>query len=178
MRRSKEGLLWGFVSESWRRVLLSSDVRVMYDNSACEMILSNQAFIYLLNSFIFVYLLISVHKFILITVHGKLIKVGVGEQVVPCKQNAVFLSNRGRGAVQTLSNEKSKSGILGNFIATEHIYIDISVNSAQISVEYSLLHVPCPLGCFVCIWRYLDQNWESHSLTSKYTHIHTTFGKL
>ena len=31
-----------------------------------------------------------------------------------------------------------------NFIATEHIYIDIPANSAQISVKYSLLHVPCP----------------------------------
>ena len=38
------------------------------------------------------------------------------------------------------------------FNASEHIYIDISVNSAQISVEYSLLHVSCPHGCFVCIY--------------------------
>ena len=38
------------------------------------------------------------------------------------------------------SREKSCPHIkdnMGNFIATEHIYIDISVNSAQISVEYS-----------------------------------------
>ena len=36
---------------------------------------------------------------------------------------------------------------MGNFIATKNIYIDISANSAQISVDYSLLHVACPHGC-------------------------------
>ena len=47
--------------------------------------------------------------------------------------------------------------IAENFNANEHIYIDISANPTQILTEYSLLHVPCPRGCSVCIRGYLEQ---------------------
>ena len=40
----------------------------------------------------------------------------------------------------------------------KHIYMDISAKSTYILVKYSLLHVWCSHGCFVCIWHYLDQN--------------------
>ena len=57
-----------------------------------------------------------------------------------------------------------------NLIAAEHICIDFSANSAPISVEYSYLHVRRTYGWFLWIWRYLDQNWGSLSLTSKHTY--------
>ena len=50
--------------------------------------------------------------------------------------------------------------ILLNFIATEHIYIDISANSAPISVEYSY-YTSCTLMDVLCeygvIWIKTDR---------------------
>ena len=36
--------------------------------------------------------------------------------------------------------------------------VEFSLPKMHILVKYSLLHVLCSHGCFVCIWRYLDQN--------------------
>ena len=62
--------------------------------------------------------------------------------------------------------------VVGNFIATDHIYIDISVTSAQISVEYSLLHVPCPHGYF-CVHMALFGSKLREPFINVQTHIHT-----
>ena len=62
--------------------------------------------------------------------------------------------------------------ILQNFITTWHIHIDISGNSASISVEYSYLHILCHQWMFcVNIALFVSKLMEPY--VNKHTYIHT-----